>query len=186
VGPDSCIRQLGMNDAHTNSEDLVELVDRIVSNHHTFTRSELSRLGALAQAVARERAGAQAELVQLEDLVGQLASDLLAHMEREEQILFPYIVALEASTHGAPPMRSPFGSVTQPIARMLRDHETARILLQSIRTTTRDLRLPPDASDAQRALYEGLATLEGDLETHMRLESDELFVRATALEGRAA
>jgi len=175
-----------MSDPHAASEDLIELVDRIVSNHHTFARTELSRLGSLAHAVAREQGATHAELLQLDDLVDQLATDLYAHMEREERVLFPYIVALEASAMGAPHIQPPFGSVKQPIARMLRDHETARILLQSIRSITRDLSLPAGASDAQRALYEGIANLERDLEVHMHLEGDELFVRATALEGRAA
>ncbi len=175
-----------MSQAHATSEDLIELVDRIVSNHHTFTRAELSRLLGLAQEVASEHGATHAELLQLEDLVGQLAEDLLTHMDREERVLFPYIVALEASLHGAPRIHASFDSLKHPIGRMLRDHETARILLQSIRTITRDLRLPPDASVAQRALYDGVAALEVDLETHMHLESDELFVRALALEGRAA
>jgi regulator of cell morphogenesis and NO signaling len=162
-------------------DDVVELIDHIIGTHHVFTRSELPRLLTLARKVAAS-APEDYTLSAVADLIAQLATDLVPHMDKEEQILFPYIIALELGVAIHPP----FASVKQPIAVMRREHERTLILLRAIRTASHEFRLPIDAGADLRELYAGLLALEEDLTTHMSLEGDVLFARSIAGEATLA
>ena len=110
-------------------DDVVDLIDHIVSTHHSFTRSELARMRKLAHEVQITHGARHTELATLVDLLDQLTNDLVPHMDKEERILFPYIVSLELGPLGQPRMRAQFGTVKSPIAHLRREHETTSMLL---------------------------------------------------------
>jgi regulator of cell morphogenesis and NO signaling len=162
--------------------DLIELLDHIVSTHHTFTRTELARLVPLAGKTARVHGLRHPELHRVEALVSALAEDLEDHMVREEQVLFPYLVPLEATGDGDRMPRAPFGSVAYPIGRMEMEHEAAGEILTALNEATSSFVVPSDACGSFRALYEGLAALERDLHQHIHLENNVAFPRALEIE----
>ena len=59
-------------------------------------------------------------------LIEQLHVEMFAHLEKEEQMLFPYIVRLEeaAEDRSAVPYAC-FRSVAQPVSVMVREHDSA-------------------------------------------------------------
>src|SRR6185295_15995372 len=77
---------------------LPELITHILETHHVFTKSEMDRLQSLANKVLSAHGGNHPELVHLDELLTRLCADLKPHMFKEEQILFPYIVALAEAT----------------------------------------------------------------------------------------
>jgi regulator of cell morphogenesis and NO signaling len=163
---------------------LTELIDYILTKHHVFTRNELVRLDKLIEKVCGVHGGRHPELLQLRTLFTALQQDLLPHMFKEEQMLFPYIIRMEAArVHEQPLPMAMFGTVRNPVAMMMAEHEQAGDLLKSIRTTTVDFTLPPDACVSYKTLYQALQELEADLHRHIHLENNILFPRAVEMEG---
>jgi regulator of cell morphogenesis and NO signaling len=162
---------------------LSELQTYIVATHHRFTRDALDTVVKLSLKVAGVHGTNHPETVRVAAFVNELNSDLIPHMLKEEQVLFPYVEALEKATAGGyePPMPF-FGTVRNPIRMMMSEHETVAEIFAEIRQTTSEFQLPPDACVSFRALYERLSELEQDLHRHIHLENNVLFPRAAEME----
>lgn len=159
------------------------LITYIVDTHHAFTKSEMARLRLLADKVLAVHGGNHPELVHLNELFTRLCAELTPHMFKEEQVLFPYITALTeaANQNGAVPF-APFGTVNNPIRRMMSDHDIAGEILRELRSLTSDYNVPADACISFRTLYQALEDLEKDLHQHIHLENNILFPKALGLE----
>jgi len=104
-------------------------------------------------------------------------------MFKEEQVLFPYIVAMEkARLQGRPIPFPPFGTVKNPIRMMMMEHDTVGDLLRDLRMVTNDYKVPADGCMSYQALFQALEGLEKDLHQHIHLENNLLFPNATAME----
>ena len=163
---------------------LVDLVDHIVRDYHAATRTELQRLTALASKVSGRHGASHAELAEVQALVQQIANEMTPHMEKEEWVLFPYIIGLEAACElGSAQPRACFGKLSNPIAAMMADHDLVGAALASIRSLTNDFELPAGACPTYHALYAALADFERLTHRHVHLENNVLFPRATELAG---
>jgi regulator of cell morphogenesis and NO signaling len=162
---------------------LTELMAHIEATHHPFTRSELARVAPLMGKVLEVHGAHHPELARVAQCFQGLFEDLGPHLDKEEQILFPFIRTLEA---GGAPGGACFGSVENPIRAMLHDHEQVGGLLREIRDLTRDYLPPEDACASYRSLLTGLRDLEEDLHLHIHLENHVLFPGATAQESAQA
>jgi Regulator of cell morphogenesis and NO signaling len=88
------------------AESLVLLSQFIVRTHHQYTRDTLPTLRRLAMKVREKHGVRHPELAEVERLVFQLSADLIPHLSKEEEMLFPYIAALEeAAAIGREPHR---------------------------------------------------------------------------------
>ena len=167
-------------------EPLTALVRHILDTHHVFTRKAIDTLPALATQVRLRHGEAHPETRDVAALVHDLSGDLAPHLQKEEQILFPYIASLdEVARLGTQPPPSCFGSVRNPIRMMMAEHDAAGALLRTLRDVTRGYELPADACTSFQALYAGLMGLEEDLHRHIHLENNILFPRALRLEEAA-
>jgi regulator of cell morphogenesis and NO signaling len=162
---------------------LAGLIDHIVETHHNFTKTEITRLEALTDKVINAHSEKHQELIRVSELVHLLCTDLKPHMFKEEQILFPYIVAMEkARLQGRPVPFPPFGTVNNPIRMMMMEHETVGDFLRELRIVTKDYKLPEDACMSYQALFQTLEGLEKDLHQHIHLENNLLFPKAAEME----
>lgn len=152
----------------------VELARHIVDTHHAYLRSELPRIHAMAERVARVHGGHTPSLLELFEVFNGMAEDLVSHMIKEEQILFPAIHALSA---GGPAVMQLDG----PVACMLQEHNEAGGALARMRELTNGYKAPPEACNTYRALFAGLTELEEDLHRHIHLENSVLFPQALAM-----
>ncbi len=163
---------------------LRELVEHIVATHHAYLRRELPAIEARLHKVYRvynERYGPT--LTGLPEVYAELRSELELHLQKEEMILFPSVVAYEEAVRSGQPLpRSPFGSVVHPIHMMEMEHESAGRALARIREITNDYKLPEYACVTYGALMSSLDELERDLHMHIHLENNILFPRAEQLE----
>lgn len=115
-------------------------------------------------------------------MIEALAADLGPHLLKEENILFPYLEALEhAHKAGLPEPVACFGTLENPLRQMNSEHEAVGGLLERLRELTRDFTPPHSASPAHRAFYQALEGLEADLIRHIHLENQVLFPRARQL-----
>ncbi len=169
---------------HTSPSKLIKF---ILDKHHEFTRSEMKRLTPLMEKVAYKHGESHPELLKLKELFYELNDDLMPHMHKEEQILFPYINNLEVSEiTNLAAHRPPFGTVQNPIRMMNMEHETVGDILRNMRELTNDYGAPADACPSYKALYFGLEEHEKDLHRHIHLENNILFPMAIEMEVKSA
>ncbi len=162
---------------------LGQLIKHIETTHHQYVKKELPRLAMLAEKVVNRHGDTQAHLPLLKNTLAQLDEELIQHLGKEEQILFPYITRLEESqaSGGALP-NGCFGSVSNPIAMMISEHDAAGDLLAQIEKLTNDFTTPEGACPTYLAYYTGLKEFQQDLHQHIHLENNILFPRAIQLE----
>jgi regulator of cell morphogenesis and NO signaling len=159
---------------------LKALVAHIQARYHRPLRLELPRLEVmLDKVVSRHGDRLPDVLLPLQKTFKRLREELLDHMSREDRVLFPVIVALEAGD--AVPRADATAWIQSPIAVMESDHEAAGAALAFIRQTTGGFTPPDWACPTFRGLYYGLAQLETDMHLHVHLENNILFPRAAAL-----
>lgn len=179
-------RYTGQGDEDWGSRPLSELIDHIVEKHHDYTKSALERLDPLSAKVASVHGQNHPELVQVRDLLAALRKDLIPHMLKEEQVLFPFIEQLESAALNGRPAPTPFfGTVRNPVRMMLQEHDAAGDLLRDLRSVSQDYRVPADGCASYSSLYQALEELERDLHQHIHLENNVLFPRAISLENAA-
>lgn len=159
------------------------LADYIVNVHHKYVRDNIQLLDELSEKVARKHGEQFTQLPEIRNCVTQLLEELSVHLQKEEQILFPYIKQLEQNkTDQQTPCKS-FRSVQQPINVMEDDHDHAGNLLKQIRKLTDNYTTPPNACNSFNFLYKKLEEFEGDLHQHIHLENNILFEKALLMEG---
>jgi len=167
-------------------QSLDRLTRFIVETHHQYTRASLLTMQTLAAKVRDAHGTRHPELTTLAKLAGEMMADLIPHMLKEEQVLFPYIETMEkAQRAGTEPQQPFFGTVKNPIRMMLLEHEVAGEKMAQMRTISFDFNTPEDACPSYRAFYNLLAEFEADLHRHIHLENNVLFPRAAAMEEQA-
>ena len=123
------------------------------------------------------------ELLPIYQLVEEIYAELMAHMIKEENILFPYIKELVAAKNNLTTLHgSAFGTVQNPINMMEMEHELVGNNLAKIRQLSKDYLLPADACASYSLLYHLLGEFEEDLHMHVHLENNILFPKSIAIE----
>jgi len=149
-------------------ESVEDLIGYILQRYHQVHRQELPELRQLAIRVERVHVDHPAVPAGLSDLLERMQADLESHMQKEEQVLFPLMLA------GGNPM------IVHRIAMMRHEHDECGEELRAIAALTGDMTAPDDACNTWRALYAGLAKLAEDLTDHIHIENNILFPRFEA------
>ena len=177
--PDNAARDWSLDTLSTMAKD-------IVSTYHAYTREELQTLDPLARKVLGVHGHRRAELAEVVALLDALRDDMLPHMLKEEQVLFPYVTEMEQAIEGKRSAPTPFfGTVKNPVRKMMAEHDRVGELLASLRSVTSDYAPPEDACFSYRELYRRFAELESRTHEHIHIENNLYFPRAIALEDRA-
>ena len=159
------------------------LADYIVNTHHSYVRKNLPDIKAYAEKVFRVHGSRHPELSRIHKLVEEVYAELMAHMLKEEKILFPYIKELLVAKDNTQPMQaSHFGSIQSPINMMEMEHESVGKNLAELRELTNNYSLPEDACASYSLLYRMLDEFEDDLHLHIHLENNILFPKALEVE----
>ena len=166
-----------------SAKPLAVLAAHIVSTHHVYVNRELPRLAELANKVVNRHGEHRAELPVIREKLLTLSEELTQHCAKEELVLFPYIGKLEKALALKTELpRGCFGTVANPIAMMVQEHDAAGGLLAEIRELSNQFTPPEGACPTYHAFYNGLAEFERDLHQHIHLENNILFPRALDLE----
>ncbi len=163
------------------TKSVAELTGHILEKHHAYTRTQLNRLKALSQKVNGVHGTHHPELVRLEQIVHEMAEEMEGHMAKEEEQVFPYLVALEESggkKEGIPDFFGGGPLENHPLKVLMWEHGMTGEEWLEVHKLTNDLTAPGDACRSYQALYQGLRDLESDLHQHVHLENNILFQRA--------
>jgi len=159
---------------------------RIVATYHHYTREELQTVTPIAAKVLSVHGERRPELAEVVSLLGELTGDMLPHMLKEEQVLFPYVDQLEEAAAGRRAAPVPFfGTVKNPVRMMMAEHDRVGELLARLRAVTEDYTVPEGGCFSYRELYRRMAELEQRTHEHIHVENNIYFPGAVALEDRA-
>jgi regulator of cell morphogenesis and NO signaling len=150
------------------AESLASIVDYILSRFHEPLRRDLPGLVENARQVEAQAATSPLAPVGLTAHLEQIRLAVESHLAKEEQILFPLIVAGRGR------------NALMPIRVMMTEHDDHTENLRRTRELTHDFALPSGESVKWRALYQDLQRLEDELGKHIELENRVLFPRALA------
>lgn len=170
-------------DRDWSADTLASIAVHICETYHRYTRDELQTLIPLAEKVQSVHGQRRPELAKLVALVYELAGDMLPHMLKEEQVLFPYVEQLESAVATGGPAPTPFfGTVKNPVRMMMLEHDRVGELLADMRSIT-DAYVPPeDACFSYRELYRRLEEFESRTHQHIHIENNVYFPRAVQVE----
>ena len=143
-----------------------DLINHIVTRFHESHREEIPELIRLARRVEHVHAARPDCPTGLADHLEAMLQDLQDHMAKEEDVLFPMLLA--GNDAGA----------QAPISTLRHEHDQHGVALAQLEALTDDISAPKDACNTWRALYAGLAKLREDLMQHIHLENNVLFVNA--------
>ncbi len=180
---DAAANEPGAEPADLPSYSMSRLIQHIVRTHHRYVRRELPRLTEMAHKVAGKHSERSPELRKIERLLDELQTEMFAHLEKEERVLFPFIA--EMDQYAVASSFSPsacFLSVAQPIRMMMLGHDAADRIIEELRNLTNEFEPPKWACGTYVAFYGGLRAFETDFRQHVHLENDVLFPRAIEME----
>jgi len=190
VHAEEILNRLRENSKHVSPDEadwalapLGDLTRHIRERHHRYVRESIGRVQPLLETVVAKHGKNHSELLNIQRLFAEVAREMIMHMRKEEQILFPYIDALESarSTHNSvePPF---FQTVRNPIHAMMKEHDAAGELVKQIRKASLEYTTPADACTSYKTLYQDLREFEADLHQHVHLENNILFPRSVEME----
>jgi regulator of cell morphogenesis and NO signaling len=152
------------------------LIARIIDRHHGYLRRALPYIAPIMEKVAKVHGPRDGSLHELDDAFRALAASLAPHLEEEEAVLFPLLMA------GRPDPQA----VKPELTRMHEDHLAVGDLLARIRALTQGFTTPEWGCSTYRVLMTELDALEADILRHVHLENHVLAPRFEALATRAA
>jgi regulator of cell morphogenesis and NO signaling len=162
---------------------LDQLIDHIVEVHHSYVLEAIPVLQKYLHKIADVHGANHPELAVVEDYFNQTADNLLQHMDKEEQILFPMIKEMVSARSGETEfLGSHCGTVQSPISVMKQEHEAEGDRFEKISVMTNNYFIPEDACNSFAYAYQKLQEFEQDLHRHIHLENNILFPEAIKLE----
>lgn len=163
------------------------LVDYIEKKHHRYVEEKTPILRQFLDKLCRVHGERHPELFKINELFTASAGELAAHMKKEELILFPFVKKMVNAKIAQGAIQSPqFGSVENPIAMMMQEHDNEGERFREIAALTNDYNPPADACNTYRVTFAMLDEFEKDLHLHIHLENNILFPKAIKLEQQFA
>src|SRR5664279_2270049 len=115
------------------------LCDYIINTHHKYVLKTMPELLTYSETIASVHGERHPELVVVADLFSQINRELLQHMKKEEEILFPAIKEVIS-------LRSEKAKkvIISEIERLSEEHEFAGGTMDRINVITSDYKVPAD------------------------------------------
>lgn len=166
-----------------NSWPLDLLADYIEKTHHRYVEEKTQTLLAFLDKLCKVHGGNHPELFRINELFTGCAGELSQHMKKEELILFPFVKRMTKTKESDGILSQPsFGSVSNPIAMMMHEHDNEGDRFREIAALTDNYTPPADACTTYRVTFAMLKEFEEDLHKHIHLENNILFPKAVLLE----
>jgi regulator of cell morphogenesis and NO signaling len=149
---------------------MAALIARVVDRHHVYARRALAHVAPIMEKVSRVHGPRDPRLHELEAAFRKLSGALPPHLDEEEEVLFPALLAAEPDRR----------LVSQELDRMQVDHLAVGDLLARIRTLAHGFSTPEWGCATYRVLMTELEALETDTLRHVHLENHVLAPLASS------
>jgi regulator of cell morphogenesis and NO signaling len=159
------------------------LIAYIIANHHYYAKEVIPVISDHLAKCIDSHGSEYPLLAKVQNVFSKIASDLHAHMLKEEKILFPSLILMEDCLEKNQPIGiMPFAAVSNPIEVMRYEHEIAGNEIQKMREILDDLNPSENACTRIKLTYNELREFELDMHRHVFLENFILFPKAQKLE----
>ena len=158
--------------------DLSLLIDFILQHHHQYVRTSIPQIAQLLDKVCNVHGGDNPVLFSIREDFNALATELTAHMPKEEEILFPAIRKIVDQAKAKLNVTTAQSHLKVIITVMEHEHERAGDLIKSIRSLTENYTPPSYACPTFRMTYVMLNQFDNDLMQHIHVENNVLFPKA--------
>jgi regulator of cell morphogenesis and NO signaling len=159
------------------------LAEYIEKKHHRYVEEKTPVLIQFLNKLCKVHGERHYELLEITALFIASSKELAAHMKKEELILFPFIKKMVKAKLEQGAVQAPqFGTVENPIAMMMEEHENEGQRFRKIAELTNNYNPPADACNTYKVTFAMLDEFEKDLHLHIHLENNILFPEAIKLE----
>jgi len=165
-----------------SSWSLAFLADYIVNVHHGYLNENLQPIAGYARKIAEVHGANHPEVIEIAKIFDGIATEMVAHLREEEEVLFPAIRRVDAvRKKGAAPNPKDVDSVRGALAKLGQEHEEIGDAVHRIRHLAGDYAIPDDVCNTFLLTYQKLKEFEDDLHKHVHLENNILFPKAARL-----
>ncbi|MGB9695743.1 MAG: DUF542 domain-containing protein [Ignavibacteria bacterium] len=155
------------------------LVSDILINHHKYLDQNFAKITQLFESDLFN----SGELKNVKNVFYELREVLEHHIQKEEKVLFPYIIKLVGMNKGNTKFEySPFGSVKTVISVMNSDHKIVCNAIKLLLQTTKHFKIFSTSNGLLQQVYVSLRDLYLNLQRHMYLENYQLYPMSIELE----
>lgn len=166
-----------------NSWPLDLLADYIEKTHHRYVEEKSVIIMQFLNKLCSVHGANHPELFKINVLFTECAGELAQHMKKEELMLFPFVKKMvNGKEAGKALAQPPFGTVSNPIAMMMHEHDAEGDRFREIASLTNDYKAPSDGCTTYKVTFAMLKEFEENLHTHIHLENNILFPKAMVLE----
>ena len=134
-----------------NKMSVNALIKHIIETHHKYVKEKIPTIKDFAKKVSKVHGKNYPETNLIYHLFLRLSDELLDHMNKEEEILFPKIKILIDKTYSKSVFFS-YGTILNPIKMMEMEHESAKKVLKEIEELSNKYTPPLSACNTYRAL----------------------------------
>jgi len=156
-----------------NKESMGDLVDYIISKHHSFMREQLPVTAQLLNKILKVHYVNSGELLsRLNKLFSTLKMEIEEHLIKEEELLFPLIKEYEKN-----PSENTLEKLIKVMKEVEEEHDVAGDILKDMRRLTKGYIVPETGCSSFEKTYQKIEDIEEDLFKHIHLENNILFKR---------
>ena len=161
----------------------------IFKNYYANTQEEnfyiIGNTEELLDKICRVHGEKHPSLYNVQALFHDSLSDLNAHLDKEELVLFPYIYEMvKAKLENTPLPEFHCGSIEAPISVMMAEHDIEGGRYRHIEHLTNGYTAPEDACNSYRLVLQQLKAFEEALHQHIHLENNIVFPRSIKMEAK--
>jgi regulator of cell morphogenesis and NO signaling len=181
----SAIREVNISNTLEYDEWPIDfLADYVTNVHHQYLKKALP---VLLEHVSRFAEGHRKKfdyLDEMEQIVITLNKELLAHMQHEEEIIFPYIKQIFRASNSSESYASLFvRTLRKPVEDMIaKEHEIAGKHIIRLRQLTNNYTPPEKACVSHNVAFSKCKEVDNDITRHIHLENNILFPKTIAIE----
>jgi regulator of cell morphogenesis and NO signaling len=157
------------------------LCDYIKNTHHKYVLKTLPELVFYTQKIASVHGENHPELYEVVELFESISTELLRHLRKEEEILFPAIKEAFANRQNNQ-LSGSKNIISSEIERMSTEHEFAGGAMDRINELTKNYLVPDDGCSTYHVTFKMLSQFEDDLHRHVHLENNILYPKALVKE----
>ena len=159
------------------------LVDYIEKKHHRYIRKNApvvkDHLNCLCETYGKKNPN----LLEVYGKFNECLREFKGHMKNEELFLFPIVRKMVMAQNAGVKLASHhFGSMQNPIRKMVSAHKTESERFKQIVNLTNNYTIPVDTCETYTMAYTSIQNFANDLQTHIHLENNILFPKIKALE----
>ncbi|MFZ4057842.1 MAG: iron-sulfur cluster repair di-iron protein [Ferruginibacter sp.] len=159
--------------------DQNELISYVLIHYHFYTKQAIPRINEYLEKIEQKHGKNFSYLKPIKEKFNELGIELMAHMIKEEMILFPRIsnnFSQKISINKNESINKM--AIVNPISTMEMEHEYAGNIIKEIHTLSNNYTIPEDACNTFRICFQELEKFEQMLFDHIHIENNLIFPEA--------